>query len=561
MRGAAFLSCALLAAGLDNGVGRVPARGWSSWYSAPAGGSGVTDAMVRANAEALVSSGLAAKGYTYVNVDEGWLGGRYANGSLFELRSSFPYGMKALGDYVRSLETAPGSGERLAYGLYSCRGSCQCSTSSYSGPGSAGHEAADTAWMIAAGATWLKIDSCCASQDHATAFADYARFRDAMNASGVPVFFNLCGWSPWYAPPDPALNYSGGGSLGNSWRISGDGASYAAITATANVMASFGGRFSAPGGYSDADNILGPHGTVGVVSEAQARAQMILWSLFPSQLILGEDLTRASAEYLATVGNEELLAVNADAPYAGGAVRVAGGDLAWPCALPPGALYALRALPCAAGGGGGGGDAAPLQRWAFEPSDGSLRLASPPPGAEGARAALAPGAAAEDGALVYVFPPGAGGAADLAPPAAGTVRGPGGKCLDEYMLTTPRVDIWSCVGQANEVWQRGAGGTLVNNDSSLCLTAAPPGDDCTNVWARPLHDGGLALAFVNNAPQAAVVECGAACFAAANASGAPRWRVRDMIAHAELGVITPPFALQVNVSGGGAGAALRLYPA
>ena len=358
MRGTALLSCALLAAALDNGVGRVPARGWSSWYAAPQGGSGVTDGMVRAAAAALVSSGLAAKGYTYVNVDEGWLAGRYANGTLYELRSSFPSGMAALGAYVRSLETAPGSGEYLQYGLYSCRGTCQCSTSTYSGPGSHGFEAADTAWMIAAGATWLKIDSCCGSQDHATAFADYARFRDAMNASGVPVFFNLCGWNPWYAPPDPALNYTGGGSLGNSWRISGDGASYAAITATANIMASFDGRFSAPGGYSDADNILGPHGTVGVISEAQARAQMILWSLFPSQLILGEDLTRASPEYLDTVGNEELLAVNADAPYAGGARRVAGGDLAWPCAggaLPPGALYALRALPCVAG------DA--LQRW------------------------------------------------------------------------------------------------------------------------------------------------------------------------------------------------------
>jgi alpha-galactosidase len=322
-------------------------------------------------------------------------------------------------------------------------------------------------------------------------------------------------------------------------------------------MASFGGRYSAPGGFSDADNILGPHGTVGVVTEAQARAQMILWSLFPSQLILGEDVTRASPEFIATVGNDELLAVNADAPFAGGARRVAGSDLAWPCAggaLPPGALFALRALPCDAG------DA--LQRWAFVPSDGSLRLASPPPGAEGARAALAPGAAADDGALVYVFAPGAGGGATFAPAADGKVVGPGGKCLDEYMYTTPRVDIWDCVKQANEVWLPRAGGALVNNDSGLCLAAAPPGtdDDCTNVWARPLHDGGLALGFVNNAPDAAVVECGADCFAAANASAAPRWRVRDMIAHEDLGVILPPFALRVNVSGGGAGAALRLFP-
>ena len=51
---------------LDNGFTR-PALGWSSWYAAPHG-SQVTDAFVRASAKALVSSGLAKKGYVYVNV-------------------------------------------------------------------------------------------------------------------------------------------------------------------------------------------------------------------------------------------------------------------------------------------------------------------------------------------------------------------------------------------------------------------------------------------------------------------------------------------------------------
>ena len=193
---AASLAAATTALALDNGF-TVPARGWSSWYAAP-DGSQVTAAFVRASAQALVDSGLAAKGFVYVNVDEGWLKGRWAvNDTIYEDLDKFPQGMAALGAYINSMPTGSGvPGETMKYGLYSCRGTCQCGTDKYSAPGSNGFEKEDTDWMIAAGAKWLKIDSCCGSQEHATAFSDYAKFRDAMNASGTQVWFNLCGWNP-----------------------------------------------------------------------------------------------------------------------------------------------------------------------------------------------------------------------------------------------------------------------------------------------------------------------------------------------------------------------------
>ena len=67
MAAAAAAACALSrpALALDNGF-VTPALGWSSWYAAP-WGSQVTDSFVRASAQALVSSGLAKKGYKYVN--------------------------------------------------------------------------------------------------------------------------------------------------------------------------------------------------------------------------------------------------------------------------------------------------------------------------------------------------------------------------------------------------------------------------------------------------------------------------------------------------------------
>jgi len=145
------------------------ALGWSSWYAAPSG-SQVTAAFVKASATALIKSGLAKKGYTYVNVDEGWLKGRHpGNNTIYEDLEKFPQGMKALGDWVTAQPVAAGSAEKMVYGLYSCRGTVQCGTRQYHAVGSNGHEAADTQWMIDAGARWLKIDSCGGSQNHSIA--------------------------------------------------------------------------------------------------------------------------------------------------------------------------------------------------------------------------------------------------------------------------------------------------------------------------------------------------------------------------------------------------------
>jgi hypothetical protein len=103
----------------------------------------------------MLSSGLFALGYDHINVDEGWLKGRNAAGEMYEDLSKFPSGMAGLGQWVHS--------QGMKYGLYSCRGTCQCGTGTYNAPGSHGYEAADVDWMVAAGADYLKIDSSVAA--------------------------------------------------------------------------------------------------------------------------------------------------------------------------------------------------------------------------------------------------------------------------------------------------------------------------------------------------------------------------------------------------------------
>ena len=477
--------------------------------------------------------------------------------------------MQGLGDWIHAQETYPGSGQYMKYGLYSCRGTCQCSTSYYSGPGSYGYEQLDTDWMVNAGADWLKIDSCCGSQDHAEAFREYGLWRDALNSTGKSVYFNLCGWNSWYSPPDPSINYTGGASLGNSWRISGDGGSYGAISTAINTMATLY-PYNNPGGWNDPDNLLGQAAPSFQITLAQSLTQMILWSVFPTQIILGEDVTRMSDEFLNIVNNTELIAINQDSPFVGSGQRISGNDLTWPCSssLPTNALYNVQTLPC--------NTSNPLQFWYYNQTDMSIRLNNHPQNG----VLTYYGCNQEDGTLAYVYPAGTGNGncnnqnqqwVYLENGNQSIVNPYSGKCLDEYMWTTPRVDLWTCVPHApNEAWNYTGSyttntentivpGQFINQDSGYCLTAVDEiVNECTNIWARPLSTGATVLAMVNNGDTDTTVTCNSTCFALANLTSTKGYKVRDVVQHMDLGTIYPPYSFSMNVSSGGSSTAVTM---
>ena len=41
---------------------------------------------------------------------------------------------------------------------------------------------------------YVKEDSCNATGNHTAAFAQYGLMRDALNATGRRIYFDLCGW-------------------------------------------------------------------------------------------------------------------------------------------------------------------------------------------------------------------------------------------------------------------------------------------------------------------------------------------------------------------------------
>ena len=99
------LSAPQPAAGLDNGVGRLPAMGYNTWNDLRC--DDVSAGAVRSIADAMVSLGLLELGYNYLNVDDCWSHATSTGGELLEDPKAFPTGDRC-GAMVASVDAAAG---------------------------------------------------------------------------------------------------------------------------------------------------------------------------------------------------------------------------------------------------------------------------------------------------------------------------------------------------------------------------------------------------------------------------------------------------------------------
>jgi alpha-galactosidase len=79
--------------------------------------------------------------------------------------------------------------------------------------------------------------------------------------------------------------------------------------ADANYPAPGIAQYAGPGHWNDPDMLEVGNGGM---TEVEQRAQFSLWALMAAPLILGNDLTNMSAATLATLGNDEVIAVDQD---------------------------------------------------------------------------------------------------------------------------------------------------------------------------------------------------------------------------------------------------------
>ncbi|EQD27443.1 alpha-galactosidase, partial [mine drainage metagenome] len=68
-------------------LAQTPPMGWSSWN---AFGVDVDQEKIWKTADALVQSGLADKGYSFINIDAGWTGQRNTAGRIMPDKNKFP---------------------------------------------------------------------------------------------------------------------------------------------------------------------------------------------------------------------------------------------------------------------------------------------------------------------------------------------------------------------------------------------------------------------------------------------------------------------------------------
>ncbi len=267
-------------------VARTPVMGWSSWnyYTCK-----VNDAVVRAQADAMVSNGMAAVGYEYVIVDDCWQGERDATGMIHP-NSKFP-DMKALSDYIH--------GKGLKFGIYSSPGPKTCAGFE----GSLGHEDQDAATYGEWGIDWLKYDLCTFQGDSFAQMAAYKRMHDALEKTGRKIVFALCQYGNqrvWRWGPSVG---------GNQWRTSRD------ITDNYDRMSlnGFGEngleRFAGPGHWNDPDMLEVGNGKM---SHDEYLTHMSLWCILAAPLLAGNNLTKMKPETLAILANPEVIAVDQD---------------------------------------------------------------------------------------------------------------------------------------------------------------------------------------------------------------------------------------------------------
>jgi hypothetical protein len=272
---------------------------------------------------------LQELGFQYINMDASWdLPNRTADGKLQPDPRLWPSGLEATVKHVHSLN--------LGFGLYGDRGSMDCANN----PGNEGHEVSDAQQYAAWEIDWYKTDSCHASGDPATAIRAYARMRDALNATGRPIWLALCGWKPWYAPPDPSIGYGGGLTLGNSWRTGDDtGGGWTHVVSNivnALAVARWAGPSTNGGGWNDGSLQLTPGmgggppppldgsplpSTSNHMDVPRFVSMYSAWSILALNLLLTGNFSGLSPVVLQTWSNPEVLSINQD-PLGSAAFRL-----------------------------------------------------------------------------------------------------------------------------------------------------------------------------------------------------------------------------------------------
>jgi hypothetical protein len=315
--------------------------GWSSWSFLR---KHPTAAGVEAQARALKSSGLAAIGYRYINLDDFWMACDShgpevdADGRWVPDLAAFPGGIAPVARVVH--------GMGLKFGLYVTPGIPENAVrqdTAVTGTSQRAGQIADSAvsemnyncghmdgldygnpaaqryldsWadeLAAWGVDYVKLDGV-GSGD----VPDIRAWSAALRQTGRPMALELSN--------NLAISHAAQwSSLADGWRTGLDiecyacelgGSSYP-LTSWAQVAVRFGAvarwqPFGGRHGWNDEDSLEVGNGAADGITRPERQTMMALWSLAGAPLLLGTDLTHLDPADLALLKNRAVLAVDQD---------------------------------------------------------------------------------------------------------------------------------------------------------------------------------------------------------------------------------------------------------
>lgn len=299
-----LLSLAITAAAPADTFPSAPTMGWSSWNTYR---TAISDSLIMSQADALVKTGLAEAGYTYINIDDGHFGPRNADGYLTSNPFRFPDGLKPVVDHIHSLG--------LKAGIYSDAGRNTCGSyydadTAGNGVGFYGHDLMDAKYYFdSLKFDFIKVDFCGgdAPQNSERLQLDererYTAIAEAIASTGRPVRMNICRWA---FPGTWAAGVAG------SWRVTPDiNASWGSVRSIIdrNLYLS---AYASEGHYNDMDMLEVGRG----LTPEEDYTHFAMWCMMSSPLLIGCDLTTLSPATLSLLTDTALIALNRRPPYA-----------------------------------------------------------------------------------------------------------------------------------------------------------------------------------------------------------------------------------------------------
>ena len=282
-----------------------PPMGWNSWNC---WGLDLSQEKVFSSALALINSGLADYGYSYINIDDAWQAATRDDEGTLLPNDNFP-DVKAIGDWLHN--------RGLRLGIYSSPGALTCG--GYLG--SLGYEEKDAKTWSDWGVDYLKYDLCgyraildamsyVLPADH---IRPYLKMQEYLRQQPRDICYSLCQYGL-------AEVWKWGAFVGaNLWRTTGD------ITDTWESVTRIGfnlqrnlAPYAGPGHWNDPDMlVVGKVGWGKGLRDSRLTADeqyshVSLWSLLSAPLLIGCDLASLDRFTLNLLCNNEIIAVNQD---------------------------------------------------------------------------------------------------------------------------------------------------------------------------------------------------------------------------------------------------------